>query len=240
MKFRRFLLPSALLWGLLMLPAAYGQAPPDSLRPDPYASGAGLAVVLSNSGFGLGGYYRYGLGPTHSLVLETSLSAGKDEREVKFFTYFRSYIPNKANYLLLLPVHGGVQRRLFRDDIEDNFRPYLQLTAGPTFGWMSPYFRDCNANGKFDENLPCESGGTEKTYDAFTAFPKGKPRFGMGGLVALGAHFGSGARAAQGVRIGYAFSYFFQEIPLLEADIQGGVQQYFGTPTITLTIGRLF
>ncbi len=104
--------------------------------------------------------YKHAVSPASSLFAEVSFAPGKDEREFKFSNYFRSTIPNKANYLLIAPVQIGVQRRLFRNEIENNFRPFLQLGAGPSFGWEYPYFRDCNDDGRFDSNTPCESGET--------------------------------------------------------------------------------
>ena len=208
----------------------------ERIQRNPYGTGAGGELVLTNSGFGLGGYYSRALRPATSFIAELSLGAGKDEREIKFFGYGRSRILRKANYFLMLPLQAGIQRRLFRDTIEDNFRPYLQVTGGPTLGWEYPYFDDRNGNGIFDD------GGEdpERTYDSFTAIPKGHARFGVSGMIAIGAHFGLSRRVTQGVRIGYALTYFTEAIQLLEADVQDGAHRYFGTPTISLTFGRLY
>lgn len=228
---------------IALLPAAktvYAQAPPDTTLQTS-GSGAGLEILLTNSGFGLGGFYRYDLSDATAFLLEMSIGAGKDEREVKFFSYFgQSYIPNKANYLLMIPVNLGIQRRLFRNTIEDNFRPYVQVSGGPTIGWEYPYFRDCDGDGKFNANVECETGGKERTYDSITSFPRGQLRFGFGGILAVGANFGKSRKVMQGVRIGYAFSYFVREIELLEPDVPDGTQHFFGSPTISLTFGKLF
>jgi hypothetical protein len=218
------------------------EEPSDSLtnqQKNPYGSGAGMEVILTNSGFGLGGYYKRALTPTTSFMAEITLAPGKDEREFKFSSYFRTSIPNKANYLLMMPVQVGLMRRLFREQIEDNFRPFFQLTGGPTLGWEYPYFKDCNADGKFDSDTQVE-GCEERSYDAITSIPRGEFRLGWGGIAAVGAHFGRGTRLAQGVRLGYAFTYFRRPIQLLEPDIMGGSQRFFGTPTISVTFGRLF
>jgi hypothetical protein len=225
----RFIYLAALAALIPLLSARAAQ--PDTTDVPGFGSGAGFEVVLTNSGFGLGAYGHLGIGATTSLIGEISLGAGKDEREVKFFGSGRTFIPHKANYLLVLPAHVGIQQRLFAQSIEDDFRPYLQLTAGPTLGWEYPYFEDENENGVYDEG--------ERTYDAFTALPKGSLRPGVGGMVAIGANFGTGERAVQGVRLGYVFHYFFDGVQLLEPVIQP--RQYFlGSPTITLTFGRLF
>lgn len=201
-------------------------------KKNPYGTGLGAQVLLTNSGFGLGGYYHHTLTASTSFLTEMSLGAGKDEREVAFFNRFgQKDIPNKANYLLMLPAQVGVQQRLFKESIEDNFRPYLQLSSGPTLGWEYPYFRDDNDNGVLDDG--------ERVYDSLSALPKGHMRLGLGGTVALGAHFGRSHKTTQGVRLGYTFTYFFDGIQLLEPDIQEA-RHFFGSPSITLLFGKLF
>lgn len=214
----------------------------DTLRSDnPYGTGAGLAIALTNSGFGFGGYYHHAVAPNTSLISELQIGAGKDEREVKFFGYFgSSYIPDKANYFLMVPLHLGVQRRVFSESIVDNFRPFVLVMGGPTFGWEYPYFRDCDGDGQYNPGVACEDGSEERTYDAFGAIFRGRSAFGAGGVIAIGAHFGFNRRITQGVRLGYTFNYFFRDIQLLEPDVEGGRQRFFGSPTISLTFGRLF
>lgn len=221
------------LLALLVAPAAAQEAAPaqDDPEKNPYGSGLGLEIVLTNNGFGMGGYLHQALGRTTSFMAEVSLGAGKDEQEMKFFGFGRSYIPNKANYLLMMPVQIGIISRLFQESIEDNFRPFLQATGGPTLGWEYPYFNDANRNGTYDPN--------ERTYDGLGALTQGSLRLGVGGTLAIGAHFGLSKKVTQGVRIGYAFTYFFEGVQLLEPDVQPDPQHFFSTPTISLIFGRL-
>lgn len=196
-----------------------------------YGSGFGGEVVLTNSGFGLGGYLRGAVTQTTSLAVEAHIVSGKDAREAAFFDIFgRRSIPEKYNYFLMMPVRAGVQQRLFREQIEDNFRPYVHVSFGPALGWAYPYFEDENDNGERDEG--------ERIYGTFGALSRGKPHTGIGGLIAIGAHFGGG-RATRSLRIGYDFNYFFDPVQLLQPDVKEA-QHYFGTPTISLTFGRLW
>ena len=244
-----FLLVSCLLaLSFWTQPAEARQAEPaDPADDNPYGSGISATILLTNSGFGLGGNYRYALSSGVSMLVELSIGAGKDEREVAFFDRFgRRDIPHKANYLLMVPVQIGLEKRVFRNDIEDNFRPYWQFSAGPTLGWEYPYFQDCNGDGSYNRSADCNgdgeiaSGEGERTYDAIGALIKGSFRFGIGGTLALGAHFGRSQKLTQGVRIGYTFTYFLKDgIQLLEPSIQEA-QHGFGTPTISVFFGRLF
>lgn len=196
-----------------------------------YGNGIGLDVVLTNSGFGLGGYYARAVGETTSLIAEFVLTSVKDEREQRFFGYFgESVIPNKQNYFHVVPVLVGLQKRLFKESIHDNFRPYLQASAGPTFGWTSPYYRDEDGNGLRDSS--------ERSYDIISAATKGSGRFGLGGAISIGANFGLSRKITQGLRFGYTFFWFTEGVQLLEPRVKGA-DQFFGTPTVTITFGKI-
>ncbi|MEM9665134.1 MAG: hypothetical protein AAF970_09380 [Bacteroidota bacterium] len=222
-----------LIFGFVLHPAgpAQGQTLGGS-SPNVYGTGLGGTIALTNSGFGLGGYYQRAVGPTTSLVLELSITPGKDEREVTFFDLFgRRSIPNKFNYLLTLPLQVGWQRRLFQEDIEDNFRPYVQVSGGPVLGYRYPYFDDVDGDG--------QRTGEEPILDIFRSLPRGALEIGVSGALYLGAHFGLSRRVTQGLRIGYAVTYFPEGIQVLEPALRGP-QRVFATPTLSLTFGRLF
>lgn len=221
--------------GMLLATSVYGQssadAEADSLR-NLYGTGAGFEVVVTNSGFGLGGYYLHAIDGTYSFLTEISLGSEKSEREVKFFGLGQSFIPDKANYFIRVPLRIGIQKRMWQEYIEDNFRPYMQLSVGPTLGWMYPYFDDDNGNEIYDRD--------EKRYDGIGSILKGDFRFGFGGVIGIGAHFGENTRLTQGVRIAYSFNYFLSPIQLLEAAEQIDPARFFGGPSISITFGRIF
>ena len=199
---------------------------------NPYGSGLGLEVVVTNSGFGIGGYFSRAVTREASFIADFSIGTEKSDREVKFFGLGQSFIPDKANYFLRMPIRVGVQRRIWEEYIEDNFRPYVQLSGGPTLGWVYPYFDDENGNESYDRE--------ERRYDGFGSLFKGSFQFGVGGTIGLGAHFGENTRLTQGVRIAYTFNYFFDPIQLLELSEQVDPAKFFGTPSISITFGRLF
>ena len=220
--------------------ALSARAQPDAVFPSPsdsttYASGGGVALLLSEYGFGLGGVFRTGLGGGTSFLGETSLSVGKDEREQQFFVglFGDTVTPFKRNYVLLVPFHVGIEQRLFRDAIEDNFRPFAQATAGPTLGYQWPYFEDANDDGVRQQG--------EDLFGPFGGFFEGTARLGVGGTVAVGAYFGKSRRSAQGVRFGYTGHYFFEPVDLLELDpeVEEPSRRFFGTPVVGFHFIRL-
>ncbi|MDA0379115.1 MAG: hypothetical protein O2899_06445, partial [Bacteroidetes bacterium] len=153
------------------------------------------------------------------------------EREVAFFDRFGNRdVPNKANYLLELPVQVGAERRLFASRIEADFRPFVSVAAGPVLGWLYPYYDDENKNGLFDEGEP--------THDVISGLAGGSLRTGMALSAHFGARFGPLNRPGYGVRFGYRVTRYRERIALIDASIQEP-QRRFGSPVITVYFGRL-
>ena len=226
----RYFLPHIIFLILLASPttASSAQEPTDSLH---VFHGRGLEIFLSNSGFGAGAFIARNLGQDWSLRLGVDLGAVKDEREVAFFDRFgHRDVPNKANYLLEMPLQVGLERRVFRSKIEDNFRPFLSFSAGPLVGWLYPYFDDDNENGLLDEG--------EKTHDVLSGLPRGHFRTGVSLSFSVGARFGDINDSSYGVRFGYRASIYNEEIALLEASIKAPSRR-FGTPLIVVYFGAL-
>ena len=48
----------------------------------------GLDIMIGESGFGLGGFYRHYLANDLTLFGDISLSEAKDEREIEYYDYF--------------------------------------------------------------------------------------------------------------------------------------------------------
>ena len=186
---------------------------------------------MTNSGFGLGGFLTRAVDSDWLLRLEASIGAVKDEREVAFFDRFgRRDVPNKANYLVELPLVVGVERRLFASRIEANFRPFLAVSGGPTIGWLYPYFEDRNDNGRLDDNEP--------THDVLSGLPGGSIRTAITFSLSFGARFGSLNNPGYGVRFGYRFTQYAREIALLEPGIKSPSARFM-TPVVTVYFGTL-
>ena len=200
-----------------------------------YGSSGALVLVLSEYGLGAGGALRARLSDDVSFVTELAVSAGIDEREQRFFVGFfgDTVTPLKRNYVLLAPLHVGLERRLFRDEVEDNFRPFVHVSAGPTVGYQWPYFDDLDGDGVRDAD--------EERLGVFGGLGDGSPRLGVGGTVAVGAFFGRGRRASQALRIGFQGTYFPVEVDLLEAydDIASPSRHAFWTPVVSFHVARL-
>lgn len=193
--------------------------------------GRGGQIILTNSGFGLGGFLSRPLARGWSLRLDASLGAVKDEREVAFFDRFgRRDVPNKANYLVELPILIGLERQLFASRIEANFRPFIAVGGGPTLGWLYPYFDDDNENGRLDEN--------ETTHDVISGLPGGSMRRAFTLSASFGARFGSINQSGYGLRFGYQFTRYARPVALLEPGIKTPTRRFI-TPVVTVYFGTL-
>ena len=215
---------------------ADGLTPP---APDTSAARFGtsgtLAFTLTEDGLGAGLAGRLRLTDDLSLTAEVSAGAVRDAREQRFFVGFfgETVTPLKRSYAVLVPLQVGVERRLFRAAVEDNFRPFVALAAGPTLAVQWPYFRDLDGNGVRDSS-EVRLGATGGLADA-------EPRLGVGGALAVGAYFGRGRRAVQGLRLGFTLHYFPVAVDLLELDpaVERPSRTTFYTPTVSFLIVRL-
>lgn len=175
----------------------------------------GLDLLLSNSGFGLGAFYRrqytddlYGFGTF-------SISEVKDDREVEQYDIItgETTVPGKVNRFLLLPLIFGVQDRLFREDITDNFRPYVTAAVGPTLVYSAPYDREF-----------------------FNSLGHGQAHYTVGGYVGFGAYFGLDPSSLVGV----SFRYYFVPLKNQIESLEGLYMKQFGGFFITINVGTMY
>ena len=117
-----------LLAALALLPAVASAqtARPVPILPDTtarrFGTSVALALLLTEDGLGIGAAARTGLSQDLSFAFETSIGAARDEREQQFFVglFGDTVTPLKRNYAALIPLHVGLEGRLFRQSVEDN------------------------------------------------------------------------------------------------------------------------
>lgn len=142
----------------------------------------GLDVLISSGGFGLGTFYRHQYTDEISGFVSLSCSEAADDQEEQYINPYdyTTYVPGKINRFLVIPLYAGIQYRLFKDDIMDNFRPYLSAAAGPTMLYVFPY-----------------------DNDFFSALRYGSPKYTAGGYVGFGAFIGSERSSLLGLNLRY-------------------------------------
>ena len=203
----------------------------------PLLNAWGLDVLISDGGFGLGTFYRREFTEDLFGFVTFSISESKDEREVERFDQYLgvSFVPGKLNRFLVLPLMFGVQHRLFREDIVDTFRPYVNGGAGPTMIFAAP----------FTEIVTNVSGVAEfRQVEFFKSLGKGQPHYTAGAFIGVGANFGSEKSNVFGVNFRYYFNFLFGDgLPSLFNTSDGTVaatKKNFGGFFITLNVGMAY
>ncbi|MBK9182431.1 MAG: hypothetical protein IPM83_04805 [Ignavibacteria bacterium] len=149
---------------------------------------AGLDLLFSGSGWGIGGFYHHRLAEDVSVFGHVAISPRRNADEIEN-VWYNGYIPvvaNKVNRLFMFPITAGVQYRLFSQTLQETFRPFISAGITGTPILQTPYLQD----GRF--------------YEFFESFGYGTWHFRMGGVVGVGAVFGSlGKGSLIGVNVRY-------------------------------------
>ena len=181
----------------------------DSTSPK-HACGAN--ILLSTNGVGLGAFYRHEYTDNLSGIMEFSISDAADDNEVEYIDYYtyQTFTPGKVNRFLVLPLYIGVQQRLFKDDIMDNFRPHIDAAVGPTMIYVFPY-----------------------DLEYFQALGKGQPKYTIGGFIGGGVYFGSERSNLLGLNVRYYFVPYNGGI----RSMTNTIKKQFGGFYISLSFG---
>ena len=117
-----------------------------------------------------------------------------------------------------MPLFVGIQQRLFSDDIIDNFRPYVNIAAGPAMIYVFPY-----------------------DLEYFSALGKGQPKYTFGGYIGAGAYFGSERSSLLGLNIRYSYIPYTGGLESMAKTTPTGTytvqKKQFGSLSITLSFG---
>jgi hypothetical protein len=171
----------------------------------------GVDLLISNGGFGMGTFYRHTYNDDYAGFIDLSFSEAKDDEEKDFVDYYgRLVTPGKVHRFLVIPLFAGVQKRLFKDDIVDNFRPYVNIAAGPTILYVFP---------------------ADQEY--FNAIGNGHPVYTAGGYAGIGAYFGS----ERGSIMGLNLRYYVIPYPAGIESMTGVQKKQFGGFYISINFG---
>lgn len=170
----------------------------------------GLSVIYSDKGYGLSGGYFKPVSHSSDLFLNLSFTGVSDNREFEYFDYYgNSYIQDKVKRVFMIPVNIGFQHYMFKDDIENDFKPLFNIGVTPALVLTNPY---------------------DKSY--FNAFGYFQAAFALGGFAGVGIEFQNSKNLAFSMN----FRYFY--LPVLSGDVisikdspmkdLGGIQLVFG------------
>jgi hypothetical protein len=196
--------------------------PPGDLKsllapPSPHLMSAlGINLLISTNGYGLGGFYRHEFSDEYAGIIDLSISETEDDQAESFYDPYTGLetTPGEVNRFLLFPLYAGVEKRLFKDDIVDNFRPYIMGAVGPTMIYSFP-----------------------SNEDFFTALGQGHSNYTFGGFIGGGAYFGSQRSNVMGVNFRYYFIPYPPGIESFDSGTQITNKTQFGGFYISFTFG---
>jgi len=198
---------------------AFGQGIGEIAPPKPpmqFPTNAwGFDLLIGESGFGFGGFFRKELSTEFTVFADVSISEAKDEREIEYVDiYGQSFTVGKANRVFQIPFTLGAQFRIFKNQLTDNLRPYINVGIGPTIALTTPY-----------------------DQEFFKAFSYAKPYYAVGGYVGFGANFGLDTKNLFGINMRYYYMQFLDEgVEILK----NRYKDYLGGFYITLNFGFMY
>lgn len=192
-----------------------GEMAPEKL-PEVFPNNAlGADIMFGEGGVGLGAFYRKQLNSSFTMFTDFSFSESKDEKEIETYDYWGNPITyGKKNRVFLMPLTFGLQYRLFKNDISDNLRPYVNFGVGPSMAMTTPY-----------------------ETEFFSAFGKAQLKYAAGGYIGLGANFGLDKSALLGINIRYYVSHFFDDGV---ESLEGRFNKNLGGFYLTINIGKMY
>ncbi len=99
-----------------------------------------LNLIFSDNGFGVGATLFKSFNADLSGFASLFFSGAKDGREFDVTDiYGNTYTPYKINRLYMAAINLGLQYRLFREDVSDNLRPFINGGLTPTSIIYLPY-----------------------------------------------------------------------------------------------------
>lgn len=150
----------------------------------------GINLTFSDNGFGFGATKFFNLSKDVSFVGGITFSGAKDDREFEQSDIFgNSITPFKENRLFMVPILNiGMQLRLFRNDVTDNMRPYINFGAAPTAIVYTPY-----------------------SESFFPSFKYARAKYTVGGFAGIGLDYLTSKTSALSFNVKYYYISLFGE-----------------------------
>lgn len=170
----------------------------------------GLSILYSDKGYGISGGYYKPISHSSDLFLNFSITGISDSREFEYFDYYgNSYIQDKVNRVFMLPLNIGLQHYLFKDDIENDFKPLINIGVTPALVLSNPY---------------------DKSY--FKAFGYFNAAYAFGGFAGVGMEF------EQSKNLSFTLNFRYYYLPVVSGSVMsiknnqmkdlGGMHLVFG------------
>ena len=146
-----------------------------------------LNLIFSNNGFGLGATIFKQFNTDLSGFSSIFFTGAKDDREFdETDIYGNTYTPYKVNRLFMIPANFGLQYRMFREDVTDNLRPYINGGLTPAMIIYTPY-----------------------DLGFLSSFGKARAKYTLGGFIGFGMDYLPGRKTGLSLNIRYYYIHLF-------------------------------
>ncbi len=149
-----------------------------------------LNLSFSDNGFGFGATKYFSVSKDISFNAAILFSGAKDDREFDQTDIFgNSLTPYKVNRLFMFPIINlGMQIRLFREDVTDNMRPFVNFGISPAAIMYTPY-----------------------SESFFSSFKYAKAKYTVGGYAGVGLDYVTNKSSGLSFNLRYYYLSLFGE-----------------------------
>ncbi|MEO1023611.1 MAG: hypothetical protein AAFW89_13785 [Bacteroidota bacterium] len=211
------LLSQTVAWAQFGEPEVRNRVNSRNLYDEGFRRGIGFNFSVTDFGIGAGAEYRIGLDQYWEGIISLKGTALRDPSEQIFVDFFfgTRTIPNKYRRVASFPLQFGLKRRLFPEQISDNFRVFTAMTMGPTMAISFDYFDD-RSGDEFRQTSTGLYGFAERPYDLLSGYNNAEIHWGLAGEFAIGFDLGDNFGSMSSIRFGYNFNYFPNGIQIME------------------------
>ncbi|MBV6479914.1 MAG: hypothetical protein HGGPFJEG_02720 [Ignavibacteria bacterium] len=143
----------------------------------------GLGFVYSESGFGFSVGKYYTIGKSTDLFFNILFSNVTDSREIeRYDLYGNPVVYGKVNRIFMFPLSIGINKELFKGDLEGSFKPVINFGVAPTLILTNPY---------------------DKSF--FNAIGYTTSKFAVGPFAGIGFNYSQSENTSLNIRVGYYY-----------------------------------
>lgn len=170
----------------------------------------GLGFVYSESGFGFSVGKYITMGKSTDLYFNLLFSNVTDSREIERYDFYGNpVVYGKVNRIFMFPLSIGINKELFKSDLDGSFKPVINIGVAPTLIVVNPYDRSF-----------------------FNAIGYTTTKFSVGPFAGIGFNYSQSESSSLNVRIDYYYLPVFggglQSLENSEITNVGGFQLSIG------------
>ncbi len=185
---------------------------------EPKAQYRGVSLIQSSNGTGMGGFWEIATPNSNRFGFHINLLMFRGDNDYPIYDYYTglTYERSDKRRLTLLPAYATYKKMLFVDQIANNFRPYLGISAGPTVAFDPPNIPEFN-----------------------TRWKKMQVKYTLSLRTGLGLDFLYGPHTIVSLFMGYNYLHFLQNIDAAPNERYEAKKNFSGL-IISISVGKKY